>query len=211
MKIGILGAGAVGSALGVGWAKKGHDVVFGVRNPDDPKYKDLIEKAGKTACPGSIVDAAKWAEVVVLAVPAAAAYETLLSIGDLVAGKTLLDCTNPLKPDMSGVSVPEGSSGGQHVATWAPGAHVVKIFNSCGAETMSNPVLGGQAVSMLYAGDDPKAKATAAGLASDLGFDPIDAGPLARARQLEELCVLWIGLAYGQQMGRGIGFKLLRR
>jgi predicted dinucleotide-binding enzyme len=97
------------------------------------------------------------------------------------------------------------------VATWAPGARVVKVFNTTGANNMANPDFGGIAATMFYCGDDAEAKAAAARLAADLGFDPVDAGNLEQARLLEPLALLWIRLAYVQKQGREIAFKLLRR
>jgi predicted dinucleotide-binding enzyme len=97
------------------------------------------------------------------------------------------------------------------VASWAPGAKVVKIFNTTGANNMANPDYHGVAASMFFCGDDAGAKAAAARLASDLGFDPVDAGNLDQARLLEPLALLWIRLAYVQKQGWDIAFKLMKR
>jgi predicted dinucleotide-binding enzyme len=140
-------------------------------------------------------------DVVALAVPWAAVESVLRKAGPL-DGRVLLDCTN---------GAPAGQSGGERVATWAPKANVVKIFNTTGFENMADPRYGAEAATMFYAGDDAGAKQTAARLAEDLGFDPVDAGPLANARYLETLAAFWGALAYGQRMGRGIAFRLLRR
>lgn len=104
-----------------------------------------------------------------------------------------------------------GGSGGEQVARWAPGARVVKAFNTTGFENMQNPKFGHEVATMFYAGEDREAKKIVRQLVSDLGFDPVDAGPLSQAHGLEVLASLWGGLAYGQQMGRGIAFRLLRR
>ena len=141
-------------------------------------------------------------DVVALAVPWAAVESVLRRAGPL-DGKVLLDCTNGAQ---SG-----GRSGGEQVAAWAPKAHVVKIFNTTGFENMADPRYGAEAATMFYAGDDAGAKETAARLANELGFDQVDAGPLANARYLETLAAFWGALAYGQHMGRGIAFRLLRR
>ena len=173
MNIAIVGSGRVGTALGEGWKRAGHDVTF----------------AGLDA------------EVVLLAIPWSA-VESVVRDPQL-AGKVVLDCTN---------GAPAGAHcGGEQVAAWAPKARVVKIFNTTGFENMSNPRYGHEAATMFYAGDDAAAKQTAARLATDLGFDPVDAGPLANARFLESLAAFWGALAYGQKMGRGIAFRLLRR
>jgi 8-hydroxy-5-deazaflavin:NADPH oxidoreductase len=182
MKIAVIGEGHVGGALGTGWKRAGHDVTFTGRD--------------------GIGSAVAASEVAVLAVPWAAVESVIRAAGPM-AGKALLDCTNGAPPG--------GRSGGEQVAAWAPNARVVKIFNSTAAENMANPLFGTDRATMFYAGDDAAAKQTAARLAADLGFDPIDAGPLANARFLEMLAGLWVALAFGQEMGRGIAFRLLRR
>ena len=103
------------------------------------------------------------------------------------------------------------TSAAEQVAGWAGGARVVKIFNTTGSNNMENPDYGGQAATMFYAGDDEAAKQAARQLAGDIGFDPIDAGPLANTRLLEPLAMLWIYLAYPGGQGREIAFRLLRR
>jgi len=147
---------------------------------------------------------------VVLATPWAAAREAVKAAGDL-SGKILIDATNPLKPDLSGLALGHTTSAGEEVARWATGARVVKAFNTTGARNMADPRLGGQSASMFLCGDDAAAKKTVAGLAEALGFEPVDAGPLAQARLLEPLAMLWISMAYAFGHGPNIAFKLLRR
>jgi predicted dinucleotide-binding enzyme len=210
MRIAIIGAGSVGGTLGLGWVKKGHEVLFGVRDQADPKVQKLLADAGKAACAGSVAEAGAFGEVLVLATPWDATEEALRSAGDL-DGKVVFDCTNPLKPALAGLVVPAAGSGGQQVAAWAPGARVVKVFNATGFNNMADPSYGGQGATMFYCGDDKDAKAVAHRLAEDLGFEPQDAGPLANAGLLESLALLWIWLAYPGGQGREIAFKLLRR
>ena len=126
-------------------------------------------------------------------------------------GKIVLDCTNPLKPDMSGLEVGLSTSGAEQVAGLAAGAKVVKIFNATGFNNMANPRYANEAATMFYCGDDARAKAVAGQLAADLGFEPVDAGSLAEARLLEPYALLWIHLALVQKLGRDIAFKLMRR
>jgi 8-hydroxy-5-deazaflavin:NADPH oxidoreductase len=208
MRIAIIGAGNVGGTLGQGWTRAGHEVTFGVRDAMHPKVAKLVEQTGAQA--GSVAEAAAFGEVVAFATPWEATEEAVRSAGDL-SGKVLLDCTNPLAPQLAGLTLGHTTSAGEQVASWAPGARVVKIFNTTGANNMANPDFDGAAATMFYCGDDPEAKAVAARLAADLGFDPVDAGKLEQARLLEPLALLWIRLAYVQQMGREIAFKLLRR
>lgn len=210
MRIGIIGAGMVGGTLGKHWAKAGHEVMWGVRDPAAAKLAALCAAAGHGARAATVAEAAAGADVVVLATPWRAVPEALASCGDL-AGRVLLDTTNPLAPDLSGLALPAGRSGAQEVARLAPGARVVKIFNSVGFNIMADPRFGDRTATMLYCGDDPGARATAARLATDLGFEVVDAGPLAKAGLLEHAALLWIHLAMSQQLGREIAFVLMRR
>jgi hypothetical protein len=182
--------------------------MFGARDALHPKVAKLLEETGAKG--GSVAEAAAFGEVVVLATPWEATEEAIRSAGDL-AGKIVFDCTNPLAPQLAGLTLGHTTSAGEQVASWAPGARVVKVFNTTGANNMANPDFHGVAATMFYCGDDAEAKAAAARLAADLGFDPVDAGALSQARLLEPLALLWIRLAYVQQMGREIAFKLMRR
>lgn len=207
MRIGIIGAGRVGGTLGTGWQRSGHDVMFGVRSPQDKKLQPLLEQSGAKA--GTVEEAVACANVIALTVPWSA-VEQVLRGAEIEAGKILLDCTNPvMKPP--GTQPEDRLSGAEKVAQWVAGVRVVKIFNTTGFENMANPRFGSNALTMFYAGDDANAKAIAAQLAGELGFDPVDAGALGNARHLEVLASFWGALAYGQKMGRGIGFSLLRR
>ncbi|MFL6231887.1 MAG: NADPH-dependent F420 reductase [Thermoanaerobaculia bacterium] len=208
MKIAIIGAGSVGGALGRGWARAGHEVTFGVRNPSDPKVQKLVEETGARAA--SVADAAAGAEVVVFATPWGATQDALKSAGDL-SGKVVFDCTNPLAPNLSGLTHGFDTSAAEQVASWAPRARVVKVFNTTGANNMENPDYNGVAATMFYCGNDAEAKSVAERLAADLGFDPVDAGNLEQARLLEPLALLWIRLAYTQGLGREIAFRLMKR
>jgi 8-hydroxy-5-deazaflavin:NADPH oxidoreductase len=210
MKIAIIGAGNVGGTLGKGWAKSGHEVVFGVRDPADPKLKELLAAAGGPTKAASVKDAAASADVIVLTVPWGAAQDALKNAGNL-NGKILLDCTNPLKPDLSGLTHGFTTSGGEQVAAWAPGARVVKIFNTTGFGNMANPVYAQGAAMMLYCGDDPAAKKTAAQLARELAFEAYDVGPLQEARLLEPFALTWIHLAVFQKLGTNFAFLLKKR
>ncbi len=208
MRIGIIGAGNVGGTLGRGWARAGHAVMFGVRNASDPKVLEMLSGMGTEARAGKVAEAGAFAEVVVLATPWSAVKGAVESAGDL-RGKVVLDCTNPLKADLSGLEL-ETTSGAEQVARWANGAPVVKVFNTTGYNNMANPRYGEAAATMFYCGDDPRAKAAARQLAADLGFDPVDAGALSEARLLESLALLWIHLAF-RGHGRDIAFRLMRR
>src|SRR5438105_118638 len=131
MQIGILGAGNVGGTLGRGWASKGHEVFFGVPNPQDAKTQDLIRGIGPKARAGTVAAAAGFAEVVVLATPWQVTQDAIKQAGTL-AGKVVVDCTNPLKADFSGLALGFTTSGAEQVAGWAKGAKVYKAFNQTG-------------------------------------------------------------------------------
>ncbi len=210
MRIAIIGTGNVGSALGAGWAARGHQIVFGARDPDHPKVADLASRLAGTAGAASIAAAATGAEVIVLATPWAAVESVLEAAGDLT-GKIVVDCTNPLTPDLSGLAFGHDASAGERVAEWAPSARVVKAFNTTGANNMADSGYTDARPWMPVCGDDQEAKSVVMELAGELGFEAIDAGPLENARLLETLALLWIKLAYSQGMGLDFAFALLRR
>jgi 8-hydroxy-5-deazaflavin:NADPH oxidoreductase len=184
----------------------GHKVTLAAREPAGSKASELKAQG---FCVVAHKDAAAGADVIVLAVPWPALTGTVQSLGSL-AGKIVVDATNPLAPDMS-LAIGHGDSAAEAVARLAPGARVVRAFNTTGANNMADSRYGGGKLMMLVAGDDGQAKATVMSLASDLGFEPINAGPLSMSRHIEPMAMVWIKLAYAQQMGRNFGFALLRR
>lgn len=210
MNIAILGAGNVGGALGKGWAAKGHSIYYGVPDPQSEKVQALLKSIGKNVRAGSVHDAAASAQIIVLATPWPVTHDAVLAAGKLNA-KIIIDCTNPLEPDLSGLAIGHNTSAAEQIALLAVGAHVVKAFNTTGAGNMANTHYGNNEVTMCIAGDDTAAKSTVAKLAQDLGFEAIDAGPLKNARLLEPFAMLWIYLAIKQGLGANIAFKLLRR
>jgi predicted dinucleotide-binding enzyme len=210
MKIGIIGAGNVGGTLGKAWAKKGHSVFFGVQRPQDDKVKELLQATGANARAGSPAEAAAFGEAVVFATPWPATEAAIRSAGSL-AGKIVIDCTNPLKPDLSGLEVGHTTSGAERVAEWAKGARVFKAFNTTGFNNMADPIINGIRTVMFVCGDDEAGKSVVLRLASDVGFDAVDAGKLTQARLLEPWALLWISLALKGSEGRDFGFALLRR
>jgi predicted dinucleotide-binding enzyme len=206
MRIAVIGAGNVGRPLGGGWAKSGHEVWFGVPNPADPKYRDL--PAARLAGP----PAAAKAEIIVLATPWPATEAAVRALGDL-SGKVVVDCTNPLGlgPDGLGLALGYTTSGGEMVAQWAKGATVFKAFNTTGASNMADLSGYRMAPAMFVAGDDAGVKPLVMGLARDLGFEAIDAGPLRIARLLEPFAMLWIDQALNRGAGRDFAFAVLRK
>lgn len=205
MKIGIIGAGNVGGALGQLWAGRGHDVCFGVRDPNSSRAP-----SGAHMSKSSVADAARHGELVVFATPWGATLDAVRAAGDL-DGRIVVDTTNPLLPQLAGLAVGLTTSAAEEIARAAPGARVVKCFNNIGAQNFANPKFGSETASMFMCGDDAAAKAIVSGLGAELGFDMVDAGPLTQARLLEPLAMLWISLAYQRGFSPNIGFKLLRR
>lgn len=210
MKIGILGSGNVGGALGTRWAQAGHQVVFGTRRPESEEMKQLMAPAGSTARAASSAEAVAASDVVLVSTPWDATQSTIESAGSF-AGKLVIDATNPLLPQLAGLAVGTNTSAAELVSQWTPGARVVKAFNTVGNNVMANPRFGEQGAILFYCGDDAAAKATVHQLAAELGFDAHDAGPLTQARLLEPFALLWISLALVQGYGREIAFQLLRR
>ncbi len=205
MNITIVGSGNVGRALGGGWRQAGHSVTFAARDPAGVKAAEL-KKEGFAVAPQA--DAGK-ADVVVLAVPWTGIEATIAALGNL-AGKVLVDATNPLTANLE-LALGFSDSAGETVARLAKGARVVKAFNTTGANNMANSKYAAGKLMMPVAGDDAAAKKTVMALAADLGFEPVDAGPLAMSRHLEPMAMFWIKLAYAQGLGREFGFAMLKR
>ena len=212
MKIAIIGAGNVGGALGANWAKKGHDIVFGARDPKSEKTQALLKNIGAKAHAATVAEAAASADVIVLSTPWPATEAAVRSMGDL-KGKIVLDATNPLTrgPDGIALEIGHAISGGEKVQGWAAGASVFKTLNTTGFGNMANPEFKGVKSVMFVAGDDAANKPKVTKLVSELGFDVIDAGPLRNARLLEAHAMLWIDLAMARGQGRDFAFGVLRR
>jgi 8-hydroxy-5-deazaflavin:NADPH oxidoreductase len=213
MKLAIIGAGNVGGTLGAAWAQKaGHDILFGVRDPQSEKTQALIKKLGGKARAGSAAEAAAFGDAIVLTTPWPAAEAAIRSMGDL-RGKILLDATNPLAmgPDGLGLEIGHSISAGEKVQGWAAGAFVFKTLNTTGFGNMAEPIYHGVKSVMFVAGDDAANKPKVIALVADLGFDVIDAGPLRNARLLEAHAMLWIELALKRGLGRDWAFARVRR
>lgn len=210
MNIGVIGSGNVGGLLGTRWAKIGHSVVFSSRTPDSEEMQKLVAAAGPTASAAGIAEMVAKSDVILLASPWPATEAMVKAAGDL-SGKVLIDAANPMLPDLSGLEVGTTSSGGELVAGWAPGARVVKAFNTIGTPVMANPAMGDKSAVLFYCGDDADAKATVHQLATELGFDAEDAGPLRQARLLEPFAMLWVSLSFTRGYGREWAFSLIKR
>lgn len=189
-KLAIIGNGNVGSAIEKGARNAGYDV------------------RTTSADPREVLAAGAWADLIILAVPAPARREAIKNLGD-VKGKTLVDPTNLLNADWSYAGDLQ-KSGAEQTQEWAPGARVVKAFNTVFAQNMATGKVKGEALSLLVAGDDGAAKKQVMALGAAIGFEAVDVGPLSNARYLEVLGFLNIQLGYGPtRYGTELGFKLV--
>ena len=208
MKIGIIGTGRLGSALGKIWAEKGHEIMFGSKDPQ--KAKKLANSIGGNVNGGTYKEAADFSDVVVLAIPWSGAKESIKAAGDL-KGKIIVDSTTTAAPHLGGAIIQITPSAAEKIVKWTEGAKVIKAVHTVGVESLDKLQFGTQQASLFICGDDLDAKSKTKQLGLDLGFDVIDAGPLINARLIEPMAMLWIELAYNQGMGTDIAFKLLTR
>jgi predicted dinucleotide-binding enzyme len=188
-RIAIIGTGNVGSAVGAGAAKAGYDVVFAGQDAD--RAESVAEGAGASAAT-TPREAVAGADIVVLAVPYDAVADVAREIAPVTGGKIVIDPTNPLKADYSGLATAPGTSGAETIATLLPDAKVVKAFNTLFATNTANPEAHGTQLDSLFATDDEGAKDAICGLSGSIGFRPVHVGPLAAARELEAMA--WLNI-----------------
>jgi 8-hydroxy-5-deazaflavin:NADPH oxidoreductase len=192
MKIAIIGKGNVGTALSKGLTKSGHEVKFGHRDPKEP-----------------VAQAAKWGEIIILAVPHDSVADAIENIKPFADGKIVIDVVNAIGENMElGISCTTSSA--EETQKKLPKAKVVKAFNTVFAQNQSTAKLGNQKLSAFISGNDADAKKTVAQLTSDIGFDPVDCGPLKSARYLESMGILIINLAFNYGLGTQIGYELVK-
>ncbi len=194
--IAVVGTGEVGGALGPEFAAQGHTIVYGSRNPQRDKVTELVERTGEGASATTPAEAAAGADIVVLAVPGLMVEDITRNLGDL-SGKIIIDPTNPLERRMNRLEHAVDTSNAEIIQAAAPGAYVVKAFNTLNWRTMVDPASAGGPVSIPLVGDNAKAKETVAGLVAGMGLEPIDVGPLRDARWVEGMLILWINNRFG--------------
>lgn len=214
MQIGILGSGDVGQALGLGFARLGHRVKVGSREPRSEKMLAWLGKADKYASTGSFEETARFADIAVLATLWSGTESALkLSKAENLAGKLVMDVTNPLiyeanKPPR--LALGHTDSGGEQVQRWLPQSKVVKAFNTVGHAHMVDPKFPGGPPDMFICGDDASAKHVVTGFCTDFGWGVVDVGGIEGARLLEPLCILWV--IHGLRTGTwNHAFKLLQK
>src|SRR5258708_4500365 len=157
MNIGVVGAGSVGQALGFAWAKRGHQVRFGLGDPSDDRAAALRSKNNRVIAATSAQVAAA-SDIVAVCTPWDATKTAIESCGDL-SGKVLIDCTNPLKADFSGLEIGFETSGLETVAGWAKGAQVFKAMNQIGSNLMDGPAFRQIKPAMFVCGEGSRNKA----------------------------------------------------
>ncbi|HTS82511.1 MAG TPA: NAD(P)-binding domain-containing protein [Myxococcaceae bacterium] len=207
MRIGILGSGLMGAKLGTIFARADHEVIFSYSH-SEAKLRSLARKAGGHARAGTPSEAAQ-SDAVLLAVHWSRVDDVLHQAGDL-AGKVLVTCSMPMNADDTELVIGRTSSGAEDLARKARGALVVSAFNTVPSEVLfavfhrrsKDP-----RPSLLYCGDDAKAKKVAAGLIRDVGFEPVDAGPLRIARYTEPFTLVVARLAYNGDRGPGLAYR----
>ena len=197
-RIGIIGAGHMGHGFATRLAAAGHDVTITARG--STRAEAAATAAGKAVRAVPQSEIARDADILILATSYGAAVDALRAAGD-VRGKTVIDITNPLEPDLSGLLVGHTTSAAEEIQRAVPDAKIVKAFNTIFSDVLAAK-LNAIRPQVFYAGDDAEAKAAVRGVIESLGFEPMDAGPLSNARYLEPLGMLTIYFAYGGGLGR---------
>lgn len=199
MRIAIIGAGNVGGGLGTAFAAAGHSIVFGVRDPDSDKTRRALAAAsGSTAT--SYAAATDGADVVIVTIRSEAIAETIPQLPSL-DGRVVIDAMNRFTGD-------PGRSTTQDLADLLPGARLAKAFNTTGFENYTTARDRRVPAAMFVAADDPEAKRVAMALATEIGFDALDAGGLANAKPMEMMVRVWLALT--TSAGRTIAFAVSR-
>jgi 8-hydroxy-5-deazaflavin:NADPH oxidoreductase len=218
LKVGILGSGNVGQALGTGFATLGHDVMIGSRDPQNDKLRAWVTRAGERASVGTFADAAAHGELIVLATLWSGTESALDLAGRRhLASKVVIDVTNPLAFDQGPphLAIGHTDSGGEQVQRWLPESRVVKAFNTIGNPFMFRPDFPGGPPDMFVCGNDESAKQVVGSICRDFGWSVVDIGAIEGARLLEPVCMLWLAIMFRQprdQSGtHGVAFKLLRK
>ena|SRR5438067_13855221 len=211
MRVGVLGSGLMGGKLGTVFARAGHEVVFSYSR-SDKKLTALAREAGANARAGTPSEAAKDADAILVAVHWSRMDDVLSQAGDL-SGKVIVTCSLPMNDGDTGLVVAHTSSGAEELAKKARGAHVVCAFNTVPSEVLFGAFEARSSAtrpSLVYCGDDARAKKAAATLIRDVGFEPLDAGPLRIARYTEPFALLVAQLAYEGPGGPELAYRLVR-
>ena len=203
MKIAVLGAGNIGGSLGQKWAKAGHKVVFGVRDPASPKVESQLANTSGRATARLVSEAIVHSEVVLFAIPHSAVSGVVQQHADALDGKLLIDATNAFfTPAVSNIDA---------IHSAAPNAKLYRAFNALGWESFANPDYGSTIPDLFYCGTPGSSQMTMQTLITQVGLRPIYLGGLELTPVVDALGTLWITLATRQGWGRGIALKLIER
>jgi predicted dinucleotide-binding enzyme len=205
MNIAIIGTGNIGGRLAKAWARKGHRIFLGTRNPQEEKIRAIVRVDEKNISAHSAAEAAQNAQVILMALPGSSAYNGTKQLGNL-EGRIIIDAMNSV------FQKPEGynkTSDAIHAASGND--HIVKCFNWIGAENIDNPQYGNDVADMVLCGNHAEDKRVVKKLAEDCGFNVYDIGGLDKEPTTEQAALLWGSLAFGAGLGRDIAFKVLRR
>ncbi len=211
MRVGILGSGLMGGKLGTLFARAGHDVVFSYARSEQ-KLKRLAREAQGNARAGSPGEAAREADALLLAVHWSRLDDVLKQAGD-VSGKVIVSCSLPMNADDTALVIAHTSSGAEQLAKRLPKGRVVSAFNTVPSEVLLGVFEARRKTrrpSLVYCGDDASSKKTAAQLIRDVGFDPVDAGPLRITRYTEPFALLVAQLAYEGDGGPELAYRFER-
>jgi predicted dinucleotide-binding enzyme len=211
MRVGILGSGLMGGKLGTLFARAGHEVVFSYAR-NEQKLKMLARDAKGKARVGTPREAAQEADAVLLAVHWSRIEDVLNQAGDL-SNKLIVTCSLPMNDDNSELVVAQTSSGAEELAKMMPNARVVSAFNTVPSEVLFSVFearRNAAGPSLVYCGDDSSSKSIAAELIRDVGFDPVDAGPLRIARYTEPFALLVAQLAYEGKESPELSYRFER-
>jgi 8-hydroxy-5-deazaflavin:NADPH oxidoreductase len=211
MRVGILGSGLMGGKLGTLFAGLGHEVAFSyARSPE--KLERLAQDAGRKAVAGTPAEAARGADALLLAVHWSRIADVLKQAGDL-AGRVIVSCSLPMNAGNTDLVVAHTSSGAEELAKMVPQARVVSAFNTVPSEVLYGVYQARRKAnrpSLVYCGDDQRSTAVTAELIGDVGFEPVDAGPLRIARYIEPFALLVAQLAYERKGGPELAYRLER-
>lgn len=201
MKICVLGSGNIGGTLGHKWAQRGHQVTFGVRDPQADKVNDLLSETGDNVSAAAPLDAVQGADVVLVAIPGSTVADLARKLGGRLDRRIIIDATNNVgQREMNNLSA---------LSEQAPNATFYRAFNALGWENFADPMIDGTQVDLFFCGDDGADRSKVEQLIADIGLRPVYVGGRDQTPVLDSLTRLWFALALAQGRGRHLAFKML--
>lgn len=202
MEVGILGSGKIGATIGKKWAATGHDIIFGVRNPQADKVLGLLAEIEGSVRAASVLEASENAEVVLFAVPGASVSGIAGALRDELDGKILIDATNQVGAEvMNNLGV---------LKAFAPNSNLYRAFSNLGWENFEQPEINGEQIDLFYCGDPGEVQTIVDDLIRDVGLNPVYIGGVEQAAIIDNLTQLWFSLALRRGLGRRLAFKMIR-